>query len=82
MLPGLGPLEIVAHEAGYRPESADKLPIVGFLPGYENLLVGTGGGSKGILLSAGIARALRDMIVNGRAAVIPYLSPERFNVVN
>ena len=82
MLPGVGPLEIIAHEAGYRPESADKLPIVGFLPGYENLLVGTGGGSKGILLSAGIARALRDMIVNGPAAVIPYLSPERFNVVN
>ena len=83
MLPGIGPIEIVAHEAGYRPESTDKLPIVGFLPGYENLLVGTGGGSKGILLSAGIARALlQEMIVNGPAAAISYLSPERFNVVN
>ena len=82
MLPGLGPVEIVAHEVGYRPESADKLPIVGFLPGCENLLVATGGGSKGILLSAGIARAVHEMIVDGHTAVIPYLSPGRFYVEN
>jgi glycine oxidase len=79
MLPNQGEIEIVAHAAGYRPQSADALPVAGFLPGYENVLVGTGGGSKGILLSAGIASALRDMMVSGNRAAIPYLSPERFD---
>lgn len=78
MLPDIGRYEIVAHKAGYRPESADKLPVVGRLGSYENLFVGTGGGSKGILLSAGIGAALVSLLDGGDSSSFDFMAPGRF----
>lgn len=79
LLPDIGRYEIVAHKVGYRPESADKLPVVGRLRPYQNLFVGTGGGSKGILLSAGIAAALTSMVEDSDDSAFDYLEPGRFD---
>lgn len=80
MLPGLSGYSLVSHSAGYRPVSADKLSLIGRLPGYENIYVGTGGGSKGILVSSGIGRGLMDMIEGAPADKYKLLKPNRFYV--
>jgi glycine oxidase len=82
MLPGLKRYSLVAHSAGYRPVSADKLPVIGHLPGYENIYVGTGGGSKGILVSAGIASGLKGLVERSPTDDYAFLAPDRFNVTD
>lgn len=80
MLPELNQYSIVTHSTGYRPMSADKLPVVGRLPGYENIYVGTGGGSKGILVCSGIARELVGLIEGSSSHKFGFLTPDRFHV--
>jgi len=77
MLPGVE-LEVVAHEAGYRPASPDGLPMVGSLPGYDNVFSATGSGSKGVLLCAGIAVALADEMQGHSSGQYNFLSLQRF----
>ncbi len=79
LLPGLRDSEIVDHRAGYRPVTPDQLPVAGRLPGFDNVYVGTGGGSKGILVSSGIAEVLRRLIVEGADNPCEFLGPERFH---
>jgi glycine/D-amino acid oxidase-like deaminating enzyme len=78
MLPSLGDFKIINHCAGYRPMTRDKLPILGALPSMKNVYVSSGGGSKGILLSAGMGSIITDMIEGNRADQYTFLSPERF----
>ena len=56
------------------------LPIVGKVPGWENLYVGTGAGRKGILWSTGMCHGLADLILTGRTEVpgVNHLDPARF----
>ena len=56
VLPGVGQGELVLHTACLRPVTPDWLPIIGKMPGYENLAVVTGAGKKGILLGPGMAK--------------------------
>lgn len=56
MLSGFSEYEVLSHCAGARPATCDAIPIIGEVPGYTNVYVGSGSSSKGILLSAGIAR--------------------------
>jgi glycine/D-amino acid oxidase-like deaminating enzyme len=81
VLPGLHQHELVAHGTGYRPLSADELPVVGLLPGFENVYIGTGGGSKGILVSSGIGMALLDLVEGQNVDSHHFLTPERFDAV-
>ncbi|PHS70440.1 MAG: hypothetical protein COB22_08100 [Cycloclasticus sp.] len=78
ILPNLNDFEVISHEVGYRPMSPDKLPIVGKLPNYKNVFIGTGGGSKGVLLSCGIGKALTNIIENKNRSDLRFLSPNRF----
>ena len=80
MAPSLADAELVQQTACLRPISADGLPIVGKVPGWENLYVGTGSGRKGILWSTGMAHALFEMIDQGAVDVIgaEHLKLDRF----
>lgn len=49
---------------GFRPLSADDVPILDRVPGLTNCFVNTGQGSKGWTLSAGCSRVVADMIDN------------------
>ena len=81
MAPALAEAQLVQQTACLRPLSADGLPIVGRVPGWPNLFVGTGAGRKGLLWSTGMSYALSDLILQGRTEVpgIEHLDPARFS---
>ena len=81
MAPSLADAELVQQTACLRPVSSDGLPIVGKVPGWENLYVGTGSGRKGILWSTGMCHGLSDLIVKGSTDVpgVSSLDPARFS---
>ena len=80
MIPGMTDAELLQQTACLRPLSADGLPIVDKVTGWENLYVSTGAGRKGILWSTGMAHALFEMIDEGTADVIgaEHLKLDRF----
>ena len=80
MAPALAEAELVQQTACLRPLSADGLPIVGQVPGWRNLYVGTGGGRKGILWSTGMSQGLAELILEGSSRVpgLEALDPARF----
>jgi glycine oxidase len=79
MAPSLAEAELVQQTACLRPLSADGLPIVGKVPGWQNLYLGTGGARKGILWSAGMCYGLADLILKGSSDIpgLANLAPER-----
>jgi len=81
MAPSLVESQLVRQTACLRPLSADGLPIVGKVPGWTNLFVGTGTGRKGILWSSGMSYGLCDLIIKGSSQVpgIEFLDPARFS---
>ena len=80
MIPGMTDAELLQQTACLRPLSADGLPIVDKVTGWENLYVSTGAGRKGILWSTGMAHALFEMIDEGAVDVIgaEHLKLDRF----
>ncbi|MDX2173533.1 MAG: FAD-dependent oxidoreductase [Bacteroidota bacterium] len=43
--------QILAHQAGVRPSSIDRRPIIGLHPKYKNLQIFNGLGTKGVMLA-------------------------------
>ena len=80
MAPSLSEAELVQQTACLRPLSQDGIPIVGVVPGWQNLYLATGGGRKGILWSTGMCEGLADLILKGSSTVpgLPTLNPNRF----
>ena len=80
MVPSLSSAKLVHQTACLRPLSADGLPIVGKVPGWQNLFLGTGAGRKGILWSTGMSQGLADLVLHGASQVpgLPFLDPSRF----
>jgi len=82
VMPAIADAELVAHLAGVRPLSADRLPIIGPVPGKDGVYLATGHGTKGIHLAPVTARIVCDMVVGGVApARYAPFRPERFAAV-
>lgn len=81
MAPSFAEAQLVQHTACLRPLSSDGLPIVGVVPGWRNLYLGTGAGRKGILWSTGMSQGLADLILQGQSGVpgLAHLDPARFH---
>ena len=70
---------LVQHTACLRPVTPDWLPIVGNAPGWDNVLLATGAGKKGVLLAPGIGKATADLISEGQTTLpIEACDPGRF----
>jgi D-amino-acid dehydrogenase len=81
VMPALQDAELVAHLAGVRPLCADRMPLIGPVPGLEGAWLATGHGTKGIHLAPVTAQMIGDYIVRGApAADVPATTflPERF----
>ena len=82
VMPALEDAELVAHLAGVRPISADRLPLIGPVPGVEGAYLATGHGTKGIHLAPITAHLMADAILGRQPThdlpVDPYL-PDRFS---
>jgi glycine oxidase len=64
--------------AGLRPGSPDGLPIMGALPGWENVTIATGHFRNGILLAPLTAKLLADAITQGVSEALAPFDPARF----
>ena len=81
IMPALEEAEVVDHLAGVRPLCADRMPLIGPVPGWQGVYIATGHGTKGIHLSAVTGRIVADQIVRGKTEVpVPAeaFSPGRF----
>ena len=64
---------------GLRPWSRDAYPILGNVPGWENVILATGHGAGGFELSAITGRTITELLVSGQTpALIQPFSIERF----
>lgn len=70
-------IEVLQHVAGIRPAMADRRPVVGQIPGYENLFVFNGLGSRGGLLAPPLANYLASLLT-GMIAQDAETDPARF----
>lgn len=79
LVPSVRRAPVVERLVGLRPVTPDGLPILGRAPGWDNVIVAMGGGRKGMLLAAGMGRAVADWAVEGATALsVAPLTPERF----
>jgi glycine oxidase len=79
IIPIVAEAKLIEQTSGLRPVTSDWLPIVGRASGWENVYLNTGAGKKGTLVSAGMAKAIADLISNGQTSVpIQGAEPDRF----
>ncbi|MFP6680023.1 MAG: FAD-dependent oxidoreductase [Dehalococcoidia bacterium] len=81
LAPSLESAEIIQHTACLRPVTSDEMPIVGAMPGYENLFAANGAGKKGILLSPVMGRMVAGAITGdaGRDSIPTEFHANRFS---
>ncbi len=65
IMPAVKQAELLEHMASLRPMSISGDVIASLAPGWRNIYLANGGGAKGILYSAGIARSLRTLMHTG-----------------
>lgn len=68
--PALGASRILARQACYRPVTRDGLPLIGAVPGLNNVYAATGHGVWGILNAPATGEAMAERIVEGAARTI------------
>jgi len=76
VMPALAEAELTAHLAGVRPLSADRMPLIGPVPGLDGAWLATGHGTKGIHLAAVTAHMIADSITQTKPD--PEISPAAF----
>ena len=78
LMPSLADADLNWAVAGLRPRSADDMPSLGRLPGYENVLIASGHFRNGILLSLATGEALADILTESADAWLSAFDPARF----
>jgi glycine oxidase len=79
MVPALRYAEVASVWAGLRPGSPDGLPILGTLPGWDNVYVATGHFRNGILLGPITGRLIARLITEGGSEIpLEPFAPSRF----
>lgn len=79
LVPALRYADVASEWAGLRPGSADGLPIIGRLPGWDNVYVAAGHFRNGILLAPVTGRLISQLVLEGRTDVeIGPFRPGRF----
>lgn len=71
------PFEVVHHEAGIRPASNDRRPVLGAHPLYPQLCVFNGLGSKGVLLAPWFVHHLADHLYENQP-LMPEVDVKRY----
>jgi glycine oxidase len=80
MLPSMAGVQIVRQTACLRPLSADGLPVLGEVPGWDGVYVATGAGRSGIVLGPAMGSVTAKLITTGEASIpIGPFEPGRFS---
>ena len=69
LLPGLADLRVIRTWTGFRAATADKLPIIGPVPGEDGLFVATGHEGLGITTSLGTGAIIAAQVRGEEAAI-------------
>ena len=77
LAPPLAGMPFYSHWAGLRPVSADGLPLLGRLPGWDNVHLATGHGRNGILLAPVTGALMADHLLHD-APLPAAFDPARF----
>lgn len=79
ILPELESHKLVLQTACLRPVTPDGDPILGKVPGKENLFIATGTAGQGVLLAPAIGKAMADLVSTGETDIdIAQFGFERF----
>lgn len=79
LIPKLKDARLVEVRAGILGYTSDSLPVLGRLPGWDNVYVAAGLGTFGICLSPAVGRFMADLIAKDRGdQPVDALSPARF----
>jgi glycine oxidase len=79
MAPSLEEAQVQDQMCGLRPGSADGLPLIGPVPGWQGVYMVSGHFRSGMLLSAISTRIIADLITKGRSPLpIEAFNPGRF----
>ena len=81
IMPAMENAELIDHLAGVRPLCADRMPLLGPVPGWRGVYLASGHGTKGIHLAPISGRILADLIIRGETQVpvpVEAFSPARF----
>ena len=62
--PRMSVFEIIDHWSGLRPHASDAMPVIGQMPGLDNLTIATAHYRNGILLAPATAAMVAEKIVN------------------
>ncbi len=65
MVPAIGKAPLVRAWAGLRPYSPTRRPILGYAPGWDNVILATGHHRNGILLSPITGKLITELITTG-----------------
>jgi glycine oxidase len=78
--PSLAKSRVERTWAGLRPRTPDTRPIIGKVPGWQNVILASGHGGFGILLSGVTGQSVADLIVTGHLpAIVQPFALERFS---
>jgi glycine/D-amino acid oxidase-like deaminating enzyme len=69
MAPSLEDAQVLRHISGLRPASADSLPLIGPMPGWQSLYTVSGHDRRGMGLSLISTRIITDLIAQGDSPV-------------
>ncbi|MEM7797713.1 MAG: FAD-dependent oxidoreductase [Chloroflexota bacterium] len=76
---GMEDLKVIETWSGYRPLTADSLPIIGKMPGLDNLIFATGHGMLGMTQGSVTGKLVSQIVANERTSVdLNPLRPNRF----
>jgi glycine/D-amino acid oxidase-like deaminating enzyme len=65
IMPAIREAALIEHVASLRPMARSGLPVIGRIPRWNNAFIANGGGIKGVLLSAAVGAAIRDLVLSG-----------------
>ena len=77
-VPGVGPAGIEELRVCARPQSVDGRPLIGRVPGHDNVFIAAGHGPWGISTGPATAALVADLILGRPVAIPPELDPARF----
>jgi len=81
LAPGLADATFSHAWAGLRPATPDRMPIIGRVPGWQNVLVATGHFRNGVLLAPITGELIADLVRTGRPRMsLEAFDPGRFTV--
>jgi len=76
--PGLVGATLVEVRVGLRPACRDGLPVLGRLPGLDNVYVATGYGADGLLVSPWCGQLVAREVLGGPEPGVDPFRAERF----